>query len=209
MGVPYKRPAPDKSGVPVYQPTGNAAYQQALMQQLGGQSYVPVSCEYGAGSTTSEAAPPESSSPASSTTSTVSASPSVPLYTKRPPAPVSSLKTTATIPPQPPTSSSTAFPTSFLTPGALLGASHLGFPTNFAVPASLQIAAAAAATGNMVGGLAGLGVAPSSVPVVPQQLVYPHSTPFVFPQLTTLSNNPQHAWAGGAGEQPYKKLKTS
>ncbi|XP_047475580.1 mucin-5AC-like isoform X3 [Penaeus chinensis] len=47
MGVPYKRPAGDKSGVPVYQPTGNAAYQQALMQQLGGQSFVPVSCEYG------------------------------------------------------------------------------------------------------------------------------------------------------------------
>nr|XP_027220398.1 muscleblind-like protein [Penaeus vannamei] len=43
MGVPYKRPAGDKSGVPVYQPTGNAAYQQALMQQLGGQSFVPVS----------------------------------------------------------------------------------------------------------------------------------------------------------------------
>ncbi|XP_071550279.1 uncharacterized protein [Panulirus ornatus] len=47
MGVPYKRPAGDKSGVPVYQPTGSAAYQQALMQQLGGQSFVPVSCEYG------------------------------------------------------------------------------------------------------------------------------------------------------------------
>ena len=46
MTVPYKRPAGDKSGVPVYQPTGNAAYQQALMQQLGQQSYVPVSCEY-------------------------------------------------------------------------------------------------------------------------------------------------------------------
>nr|XP_045606980.1 nuclear pore complex protein Nup153-like isoform X3 [Procambarus clarkii] len=45
--VPYKRPAGDKSGVPVYQPTGSAAYQQALMQQLGGQSFVPVSCEYG------------------------------------------------------------------------------------------------------------------------------------------------------------------
>ncbi|XP_066960511.1 muscleblind-like protein 3 isoform X6 [Macrobrachium rosenbergii] len=45
--VPYKRPAGDKSGVPVYQPTGNAAYQQALMQQLGTQSFVPVSCEYG------------------------------------------------------------------------------------------------------------------------------------------------------------------
>ncbi|XP_042204966.1 uncharacterized protein DDB_G0271670-like isoform X1 [Homarus americanus] len=47
MGVPFKRPAGDKSGVPVYQPTGSAAYQQALMQQLGSQSFVPVSCEYG------------------------------------------------------------------------------------------------------------------------------------------------------------------
>lgn len=43
MGLPYKRTAGDKSGMPVYQPTGNAAYQQALMQQLGTQSYVPVS----------------------------------------------------------------------------------------------------------------------------------------------------------------------
>ncbi|XP_076034870.1 uncharacterized protein LOC143021335 isoform X11 [Oratosquilla oratoria] len=50
MGVPYKRTAGDKSGVPVYQPTGNAAYQQALMQQIGGQSFVPVSCEYRGGS---------------------------------------------------------------------------------------------------------------------------------------------------------------
>lgn len=41
--VPYKRPAGDKSGMPVYQPTNTAAYQQALMQQLGGQSFVPVS----------------------------------------------------------------------------------------------------------------------------------------------------------------------
>lgn len=47
--VPYKRPAGDKSGMPVYQPTNSAAYQQALMQQLGGQSFVPVSCEYGGG----------------------------------------------------------------------------------------------------------------------------------------------------------------
>ncbi|XP_045108077.1 muscleblind-like protein 1 isoform X3 [Portunus trituberculatus] len=49
MGVPYKRPAGEKSGMPVYQPTGSAAYQQALMQQLSGQSFVPVSCEYGGG----------------------------------------------------------------------------------------------------------------------------------------------------------------
>lgn len=47
MGVPYKRPAGDKSGLPVYQPGGSAAYQQALMQQLGGQSFVPVSLYWG------------------------------------------------------------------------------------------------------------------------------------------------------------------
>lgn len=38
--VPYKRQAPDKSGVPVFAP--GSAYQTALMSQLG-QSYVPVS----------------------------------------------------------------------------------------------------------------------------------------------------------------------
>lgn len=37
--VPYKRAAGDKSGVPVYQPSGTA-YQQLL------QPFVPVSCEY-------------------------------------------------------------------------------------------------------------------------------------------------------------------
>lgn len=37
--MPFKRPAGDKSGVPVYQPNA-AAYQQLL------QPFVPVSCEY-------------------------------------------------------------------------------------------------------------------------------------------------------------------
>lgn len=39
--LPYKRPAGDKSGVPVYQP---GTYQQLM------QPYVPVSCEYNASS---------------------------------------------------------------------------------------------------------------------------------------------------------------
>lgn len=41
--MPYKRPAADKSGVPVYQP--NATTYQQLMQ-LQHQPFVPVSCEY-------------------------------------------------------------------------------------------------------------------------------------------------------------------
>ncbi|XP_071053236.1 muscleblind-like protein 1 [Onthophagus taurus] len=41
--MPYKRPAGDKSGVPVYQP--NATTYQQLMQ-LQHQPFVPVSCEY-------------------------------------------------------------------------------------------------------------------------------------------------------------------
>ncbi|XP_063985429.1 uncharacterized protein Mbl isoform X6 [Diachasmimorpha longicaudata] len=41
--VPYKRPAGDKSGMPVYQATGATTYQQ-LMQLP--QPFVPVSCEY-------------------------------------------------------------------------------------------------------------------------------------------------------------------
>lgn len=40
--MPYKRPAADKSGVPVYQP--NATTYQQLMQLQ--QPFVPVSCEY-------------------------------------------------------------------------------------------------------------------------------------------------------------------
>ncbi|XP_014205010.1 protein muscleblind isoform X3 [Copidosoma floridanum] len=38
--VPYKRPAGDKSGVPVYQPTGATTYQQLMQLQ---QPFVPVS----------------------------------------------------------------------------------------------------------------------------------------------------------------------
>lgn len=41
--VPYKRPAADKSGMPVYQP--NATTYQQLMQ-LQQPPFVPVSCEY-------------------------------------------------------------------------------------------------------------------------------------------------------------------
>ncbi|KAB0797280.1 hypothetical protein PPYR_08274 [Photinus pyralis] len=55
--VPYKRPAADKSGVPVYQP--NATTYQQLMQLQ--QPFVPVSCEYSASPTP---APTSSASPA-------------------------------------------------------------------------------------------------------------------------------------------------
>nr|XP_033327639.1 homeobox protein 13-like [Megalopta genalis] len=41
--VPYKRPAGDKSGMPVYQPTSATTYQQLMQLQ---QPFVPVSCEY-------------------------------------------------------------------------------------------------------------------------------------------------------------------
>jgi muscleblind len=40
--VPFKRPAGDKSGIPVYQP-GATTYQQLMQMQ---QPFVPVSCEY-------------------------------------------------------------------------------------------------------------------------------------------------------------------
>nr|CAD7587657.1 unnamed protein product [Timema genevievae] len=53
--VPYKRPAADKSGMPVYQP--NATTYQQLMQLQ--QPFVPVSCEYSPPSTTpSTSVPP-------------------------------------------------------------------------------------------------------------------------------------------------------
>ncbi|XP_066258529.1 muscleblind-like protein 1 isoform X1 [Euwallacea similis] len=52
--VPYKRPAADKSGMPVYQPNAATTYQQLMQLQ---QPFVPVSCEY----PTSPAPPPSSS----------------------------------------------------------------------------------------------------------------------------------------------------
>lgn len=48
--VQYKRPALEKSGVPVYQPSATAAaaaaYQQAALALQMQQQFVPVSCEY-------------------------------------------------------------------------------------------------------------------------------------------------------------------
>lgn len=49
--MPYKRPAADKSGVPVYQP--NATTYQQLMQLQ--QPFVPVSCEYSSSPTPTSA----------------------------------------------------------------------------------------------------------------------------------------------------------
>ncbi|XP_065164292.1 uncharacterized protein [Atheta coriaria] len=57
--MPYKRPAADKSGVPVYQP--NATTYQQLMQLQ--QPFVPVSCEYTANQTHAPPASSASSSP--------------------------------------------------------------------------------------------------------------------------------------------------
>uniref|UniRef100_A0A336MCX1 CSON009785 protein n=1 Tax=Culicoides sonorensis TaxID=179676 RepID=A0A336MCX1_CULSO len=47
--VPFKRPAADKSGIPVYQP-GATTYQQLMQLQ---QPFVPVSCEYQTSSSSS------------------------------------------------------------------------------------------------------------------------------------------------------------
>ncbi|CRK87958.1 CLUMA_CG001744, isoform A [Clunio marinus] len=48
--VPYKRPAGDKSSIPIYQPN-TTNYQQIMHMQ---QPFVPVSCEYPASVKTSE-----------------------------------------------------------------------------------------------------------------------------------------------------------
>lgn len=68
--VPYKRPAADKSGVPVYQP--NATTYQQLMQLQ--QPFVPVSCEYSASPTptpaTTTATPPATTSTSTTSTTT-------------------------------------------------------------------------------------------------------------------------------------------
>lgn len=67
--VPYKRPAADKSGVPVYQP--NATTYQQLMQLQ--QPFVPVSCEY----PTSPAPPPSSTASPSIPEAAAAAHPAV------------------------------------------------------------------------------------------------------------------------------------
>ncbi|XP_044751305.1 nuclear envelope pore membrane protein POM 121-like isoform X2 [Coccinella septempunctata] len=56
--MPYKRPATDKSGVPVYQP--NATTYQQLMQLQ--QPFVPVSCEYSTSPAPAACASPAASS---------------------------------------------------------------------------------------------------------------------------------------------------
>ncbi|KAL3282509.1 hypothetical protein HHI36_005691 [Cryptolaemus montrouzieri] len=65
--MPYKRPATDKSGVPVYQP--NATTYQQLMQLQ--QPFVPVSCEY-----STSPAPAACASPAASSIPTSDPQPS-------------------------------------------------------------------------------------------------------------------------------------
>lgn len=65
MSVPFKRPAADKSGIPVYQP-GATTYQQLMQLQ---QPYVPVSCEY---PSPSPSAATSTSNPQSSTANLIS-----------------------------------------------------------------------------------------------------------------------------------------
>lgn len=75
--MPYKRPAADKSGVPVYQP--NATTYQQLMQLQ--QPFVPVSCEY----SVSPAPVPANSSatpPVDDTQTLVPATPQLPQISK-------------------------------------------------------------------------------------------------------------------------------
>lgn len=69
--VPYKRPAADKAGVPVYQPA--TTYQQLMQLQ---QPFVPVSCEYTA---------PPSSAPPTATVAVAPANVSAPLPAQQPP----------------------------------------------------------------------------------------------------------------------------
>lgn len=78
--VPYKRPAADKSGMPVYQPSATT-YQQLMQLQ---QPFVPVSCEYTSppppSAVTSLAMPPASAS-SPITTTILSAAPDPPTTT--------------------------------------------------------------------------------------------------------------------------------
>ncbi|KAL1458167.1 hypothetical protein WDU94_008336, partial [Cyamophila willieti] len=100
--MPFKRPAGDKSGVPVYQPNA-AAYQQLL------QPFVPVSCEY-------QIPPVRSTSNASILTGvnlnkhTSSPAPTLPFYIRH------NVPTTSSPNPQPNPSiaSSVSYPTSAL-----------------------------------------------------------------------------------------------
>lgn len=62
--VPFKRPAADKSGIPVYQP--GTTYQQLMQLQ---QPFVPVSCEYPTSSSSTSSSSYSSTSVNNSTTS--------------------------------------------------------------------------------------------------------------------------------------------
>ncbi|XP_044726949.1 muscleblind-like protein 1 isoform X2 [Chrysoperla carnea] len=62
--VPYKRPAADKSGMPVYQPSATT-YQQLMQLQ---QPFVPVSCEYTTPPPSSTQHQQQQQTPASSST---------------------------------------------------------------------------------------------------------------------------------------------
>ncbi|XP_018329652.2 mucin-5AC isoform X4 [Agrilus planipennis] len=91
--VPYKRPAADKSGVPVYQP--NATTYQQLMQLQ--QPFVPVSCEYSV--SPSPAPATSNASPAATDTSQLPQSSSQVAQTKEDDANTIPASTSVTIPP--------------------------------------------------------------------------------------------------------------
>lgn len=104
--VPYKRPAADKSGVPVYQP--NATTYQQLMQLQ--QPFVPVSCEYST-SPMPQQQQSSSTSASPSLSDTAQSAPTIPHQNLSPPLPQQNNKkesetipitTTTTIPALPP-----------------------------------------------------------------------------------------------------------
>lgn len=197
--VPYKRPAADKAGMPVYQPA--TTYQQLMQLQ---QPFVPVSCEYPAPAT--------------------SAPPTAPAVPSLPPPPTSvSVSLSAPSPTAPAPQPSAAQPSPTPPPGDLERAdaaavakevAHKNYAAALALAAQQSAVHAAAMYKARAMAAPGLLRHPymmrPSWPPAPMAMPAYYQQPYMY---TMPPPNPPAAAAAAAAAasvvNPYKKMKTT
>ncbi|XP_022821137.1 muscleblind-like protein isoform X1 [Spodoptera litura] len=202
--VPYKRPAADKAGVPVYQPA--TTYQQLMQLQ---QPFVPVSCEYPAPATS---APPTASVPSSAAPppSAAASAPSAAAPTPQPPAP-------APPAPSPPADPGTPDPAAM---AKEVAQKNYVAALAFAAQHSAMAQAAAAYTQQALKAQARAGMQHAGLVRAPHMMVRPgwappmpvpyYQQPFMYAVPPPAPPSAAAAAAAAAAAvNPYKKMKTT
>ncbi|XP_050551387.1 muscleblind-like protein isoform X4 [Spodoptera frugiperda] len=202
--VPYKRPAADKAGVPVYQPA--TTYQQLMQLQ---QPFVPVSCEYPAPATS---APPTASVPSSAAPppSAAAPAPTAAAPTPQPPAP-------APPAPSPPADPGTPDPAAM---AKEVAQKNYVAALAFAAQHSAMAQAAAAYTQQALKAQARAGMQHAGLVRAPHMMVRPgwappmpvpyYQQPFMYAVPPPAPPSAAAAAAAAAAAvNPYKKMKTT